>query len=202
MERLNKTVGAKLAEARTLVGIKKTGTNAFAKYSYYQIDEIYSEAKGVFKDLGIMTVERVEPMALEGKIYLKFFLDVINTDDMSDKITFETITEPNGMKGAQAAQEAGSTITYMSKYLYGLALMIDDGKSDPDATNTHKDSDVVKKSLTRQEIQAKIKELPQAKQETYMKELMEKDRRTTPLSITYWKQDFLNDVAKREGWLS
>ena len=202
MEKTMKTIGAKLAEARTMVGIKKTGTNAFAKYSYYQIDEIYSEAKGVFKDLGIMTVERVEPMSLEGKIYLKFFLDVINTDDMSDKITFETITEPNGMKGAQAAQEAGSTITYMSKYLYGLALMIDDGKSDPDATNDHKETSVTKKSLTRVEIQAKVKELPQAKQEAYMKEVMAKDGRTTPLSITYWKSDFLNDVAQREGWIS
>lgn len=202
MERATMTVGQRLAVARTQIGIKKTGTNAFAKYSYYQIDEIYSEAKGVFKDLGIMTVERVEPLALEGKIYLKFFLDVINTDDMSDKITFETITEPNGMKGAQAAQEAGSTITYMTKYLYGLALMIDDGKSDPDATNDHKETSVVKKTLSRQEIQTKVKALPADKQDAYMKELMARDGRTTPLSVTYWKQDFLNDVAKREGWLS
>ncbi|MGL5715403.1 MAG: ERF family protein [Paraclostridium sp.] len=196
------TIGAKLADARTRVGIKKTGTNAFAKYSYYQIDEIYAEAKGVFKDLGIMTVERVEPMALEGKIYLKFLLDVINTDDMSDKITFETITEPNGMKGAQACQEAGSTITYMSKYLYGLALMIDDGKSDPDAINDHRESSVVKKTLTRAEIQSKVKELSKDAQESYMKKLMEREGRTTPLSVTYWKQDFLNEIAKEQGWLS
>lgn len=196
------TIGKKLSLARTLVGIKKTGTNAFAKYSYYQIDEIYSEAKGVFKELGIVTVERNDIFSLEGRIYMKFFLDVINADDMSDKITFETITEPNAMKGAQACQEAGSTITYMTKYLYGLALMIDDGKSDPDANNTHKESEVVKKSLTRAEIQAKIRELTQAKQENYMKELMEKDGRTTPLSVTYWKSDFLNDIAKREGWTS
>ncbi|MGL5711626.1 MAG: ERF family protein [Paraclostridium sp.] len=201
MERTVKTIGQRLAEARTMVGIKKTGTNAFAKYSYYQIDEIYSEAKGVFKDLGIMTVERVEPMALEGKIYLKFLLDVINTDDMSDKITFETITEPNAMKGAQACQEAGSTITYMSKYLYGLALMIDDGKSDPDATNDHK-GPAPKKSLTRAEIQAKVKELSKDAQESYMKKLMEREGRTTPLSVTYWKQDFLNEIAKEQGWLS
>lgn len=201
MERATMTVGQRLAVARTQIGIKKTGTNAFAKYSYYQIDEIYSEAKGVFKDLGIMTVERVEPLALEGKIYLKFFLDVINTDDMSDKITFETITEPNGMKGAQAAQEAGSTITYMTKYLYGLALMIDDGKSDPDATNTHSETNIVRKSLTRAEIQAKIKELPSDKQNEYMKRLMERDGRTTPLSVTYWKSDFLNDIAKEQGWI-
>ena len=196
------TVGHKLALARTQVGIKKTGTNAFAKYSYYQIDEIYSEAKGVFKELGLITVERVEPLALEGKIYLKFFLDVINADRMDDKITFETITEPNGMKGAQAAQEAGSTITYMTKYLYGLALMIDDGKSDPDATNDHKETSVVKKTLSRSEIQEKVKAMPKSKQDEYMKELMEKDGRTTPLSIIYWKSDFLNDVAQREGWIN
>lgn len=195
------TIGKKLAEARIKVGVKKTGTNAFAKYSYYQIDEIYSEAKNVFNELGIVTVERTEAFSLEGKIFLKFLLDVINVDDMSDKITFETITEPNTMKGAQPAQEAGSSITYMTKYLYGLALMIDDGKSDPDLNNDHK-ADVPKKTLTRAEMQAKVKELPKAKLDSYMKELMEREGRTTPLSPTYWKQDFLNDVAKREGWLS
>lgn len=195
------TIGKKLAEARIKVGVKKTGTNAFAKYSYYQIDEIYSEAKKVFDELGIVTVERTEAFALEGKIFLKFLLDVINTDDMNDKITFETITEPNTMKGAQPAQEAGSSITYMTKYLYGLALMIDDGKSDPDLNNDHT-TDVPKKTLTRAEMQAKVKELPKTKLDVYMKELMERDGRTTPLSPTYWKQDFLNEVSRREGWIS
>lgn len=79
--------------------------------------------------------------------------------------------------------------------------MIDDGKSDPDLNNDHT-TDVPKKTLTRAEMQAKVKELPKAKLDSYMKELMEREGRTTPLSPTYWKQDFLNDVAKREGWLS
>lgn len=194
-------IAGRIAEARTMIGVKKTGTNAFAKYNFYQIDEIYSEAKGIFKDLGIVTVERVEMFALEGKLFKKFLLDVINVDDMSDKLTFEVISEPNSLKGAQAAQEAGSDITYNTKYLYGLVLMLDDGKSDVDATNDHK-GPAPKKSLTRAEIQGKVKELPQSEQETYMKKLMEREGRTTPLSITYWKSDYLNEIAKEQGWLS
>lgn len=200
MER--RTIASKLAEARTLIGIKKTGTNAFAKYSYYQIDEIYSEAKGIFKDLGIMTVERVEAFSLEGKIYMKFLLDIINTDDMIDKITFEAITEPNGMKGAQPAQEAGSTITYMSKYLYGLALMIDDGKSDPDANNDHKDPSPIKKSLTRTEIINKINELEPTTKNELIKRYMEAEGKTSPVQPTYFKQPFLVEIAKERGWIS
>lgn len=195
------TVGQRLAQARTQIGIKKTGTNAFGKYGYYQIDVIYSEAKAVFKELGIMTVERVDVLEIAGKIYQKFFLDVINVEDMSDKITFEAITEPNAMKGAQAAQEAGSTITYMSKYLYGLALMIDDGKSDPDMNNDHK-GPAPKKTLSRAEIQDKIKTLPEEKQLAYGQEYMSKEGKTSLVSVTYWKSDFLNDVAKLEGWVS
>lgn len=196
------TIAKKLAEARTKIGIKKTGTNAFAKYGYYQIDVIYSEAKGVFAELGIMTNIRTDIFAVGEKIYQKFFLDVINTDDMSDKLTFETITEPNGMKGAQACQEAGSTITYMTKYLYGLALMIDDGKSDPDANNDHKDPSPAKKSLTRTEIIAKINEMDSTKKNELMKRYMEVEGKTAPVQPTYFKQTFLNEIAREQGWVS
>lgn len=197
-----KTIATKLAEARTKIGIKKTGSNSFAKYGYYQIDVIYSEAKGVFAELGILTNVRTDIFAVGDKIYQKFYLDVINADRLEEKVTFEAITEPNAMKGAQACQEAGSTITYMSKYLYGLALMIDDGKSDPDANNTHTEKTVIKKSLSRTEIQNRIKELTQDEQGDLMKQYMEKEGRTAPIAVTYWKQDFLNEVARDKGWVS
>lgn len=193
------TIAKKLAEARTKIGVKKTGKNAFAKYNYYQIDEIYAEAKSVFNDLGIMTVERSDVFSVEGKIYMKFSLDVINTDDVNDKLTFESITEPNTMKGAQPAQEAGSTITYMTKYLYGLALMIDDGKTDPDLNNDHKDV-APKKTLSRSEIIERVKNLPEKELSEYVNEYNTGNVRkvTDP---TYWRQDFLNQIAGEKGWI-
>ncbi|MGL4998137.1 MAG: ERF family protein [Cetobacterium sp.] len=195
------TIAKKLAEARTRIGIKKTGSNSFAKYGYYQIDVIYAEAKGLFQEIGIVTNVRTDIFQVGEKIYQKFFLDVINTDSLDEKITFEAITEPNAMKGAQPCQEAGSTITYMSKYLYGLALMIDDGRSDPDAINDHKTASPKKTSLSRVEIQNKIKELPEEVRSSLMKEYMELEGKTTPVSETYWKQVFLMEVAKRQEWI-
>lgn len=196
-----KTAAKRLAEARKIIGVKKNGTNAFAKYNYYRIEDIYNEAKDILDSVGLATTENSDVFAVEGVLYKKFYLDVINVDDPSDKMTFSAITEPAVLKGAQAPQMAGADITYMTKYLYGLALMLDDSSNDPDATNSHSE-DAVKKSMTRAEMQAKVKELPKNKLDAYMKELMERDGRTTPLSVTYWRQEFLSDVARREGWIS
>lgn len=193
-----KTIASKLAEARSRIGIKKTGTNAFAKYSYYQIDVIYAESKDIFNELGIMTVERVDLFDIGGNLYQKFFLDIINTDDMNDKITFEVITEPNTMKGAQPAQEAGSTITYATKYLYGLALMIDDGKSDPDANNTHNEKDLSpKKNVTRTE---KIN-LANAKGTEAITKFIEEYNKTSEVKLNdktmYWKNEILDEFLSK-----
>jgi hypothetical protein len=196
-----RTTANRLAEARNSIGVKKNGTNAFAKYNYYQIEDIYSEAKTILHNVGLTTTENVDVFAVEGVIYKKFKLDVISTDDSTDILTFTAVTEPAVLKGAQAPQMAGADITYMTKYLYGLALMLNDSTNDPDAINDHKETHVSKKTLSRAEIQSKIKDLSQDKQEQYMKELMDKDGRATPLAVTYWKNDFLNEVAKKEGWV-
>lgn len=173
------TLGQKLAEARTTISITKTGTNAFGKYGYYQIDVIYAEAKEIFEKLGIYTIENVDMFEVAGMPYMKFSLDVVNTEDRTDRETFSAITQMNTMKGAQPAQEAGSTITYMTKYLYGLALMIDDGKSDPDANNTHKEEDIVRHTaktpasapapLMFTDLKARFAGLSQAKKDEYVK---------------------------------
>lgn len=204
-----KNIAQKLKEARVKVEVIKTGNNSFGKYSFYQIDVIYAEAKKIFEELGIVTTVKTDMFALEGKVFKKFTLDVINSDNMEEKLTFDVIAEPNQLKGAQQAQEAGSDITYNVKYLFGLALMLDDGKSDSDATNTHgktatttpKDTFTPKSSgLSRTDIQNKIKSLSQDEQTKLGEEYMAKEGKTTPVAITYWKQDFLNEVSKRKGW--
>ena len=184
----------KVAEARSIISIGKTGTNKFANFNYYQIDEIYAQAKEVFKDLGIVTIVSSDYL---GDSTIKFTLDVMS-DDSDGKLSYSVITKLNeGMKGAQPAQEAGATITYATKYLYGLLLMIDDGKSDPDKNNDFgkgSQSNV----LTRTEIQDRVRTLPADKFRMYADEVAAEKGK--PVDLKFWKNDKLLEIAKKEGW--
>ena len=187
----------KIATARTMISINKTGLNKFSNFSYYQIDEIYAQAKDIFKDLGLITTMNTEVV---GDGLLKFILTV---SDNEHSLDYSVITELNkGMKGAQPAQEAGATITYMTKYLYGLLLMIDDGKSDPDATNDMEKGSTAtgkSKSLSRSEMQTKIKGLPKDKFDAYYDEVAKENGR--PTDLKYWKNDKLIEICKKENFM-
>ena len=184
----------KVAEARSIISIGKTGTNKFANFNYYQIDEIYAQAKEVFKDLGIVTIVSSDYL---GDSTIKFTLDVMS-DDGDGKLSYSVITKLNeGMKGAQPAQEAGATITYATKYLYGLLLMIDDGKSDPDKNNDFGKGSQ-SKVLTRTEIQDKVRALPADKFRMYADEVAAEKGK--PVDLKFWKNDKLLEIAKKEGW--
>lgn len=184
----------KVAEARSIISIGKTGTNKFANFNYYQIDEIYAQAKEVFKDLGIVTIVSSDYL---GDSTIKFTLDVMS-DDSDGKLSYSVITKLNeGMKGAQPAQEAGATITYATKYLYGLLLMIDDGKSDPDKNNDFGKGSQ-SKVLTRTEIQDKVRTLPADKFRMYADEVAAEKGK--PVDLKFWKNDKLLEIAKKEGW--
>lgn len=50
----------KLAEIRKSISVKKTGYNSFGKYNYYEIDEIYSQAKKLFAEYQIFTAFSLE----------------------------------------------------------------------------------------------------------------------------------------------
>ena len=184
----------KVAEARSIISIGKTGTNKFANFNYYQIDEIYAQAKEVFKDLGIVTIVSSDYL---GDSTIKFTLDVMS-DDSDGKLSYSVITKLNeGMKGAQPAQEAGATITYATKYLYGLLLMIDDGKSDPDKNNDFGKGSQ-SKVLTRTEIQDRVRTLPADKFRMYADEVAAEKGK--PVDLKFWKNDKLLEIAKKEGW--
>lgn len=184
----------KVAEARSIISVGKTGTNKFANFNYYQIDEIYAQAKEVFKDLGIVTIVSSDYL---GDSTIKFTLDVMS-DDSDGKLSYSVITKLNeGMKGAQPAQEAGATITYATKYLYGLLLMIDDGKSDPDKNNDFGKGSQ-SKVLTRTEIQDRVRALPADKFRMYADEVAAEKGK--PVDLKFWKNDKLLEIAKKEGW--
>lgn len=136
-----------LAAIRCEISITKDGVNDYGGYSYYQIEDIYKQAKLLFKKYGLFTTFEQELVSLVNKEQvvnenpvrssapvIKSVLTVYS-EHTDASLSFSNISEMNKGKGMQAAQNAGANVTYQSKYAYSTLLMLDDGASDPDKTN-------------------------------------------------------------------
>ena len=127
METLN--LFTKLSIIRKEITVKKTGFNKFGNYKYYEIDEIYRQAKELFHTYNVFTTFS---LVFEGDIkQYRAVLMVINGDNPGETFTMSIDSPLNELKGS-ASQQVGSNNTYQSKYLYMDLLMLDDGKNDPD----------------------------------------------------------------------
>jgi hypothetical protein len=123
------------------------------------------------------------------------YLDVYDTEDGS-KVTFSVTTRSEKLKGMVEYQSAGSMITYTTKYLYGLMLMMDDGKTDPDMINTHgKES----KKLTRTQLIAKTDTLSESKKKAYLDAYNKKSGKDLD-SFKFVTTQMLELIATKEGW--
>lgn len=169
----------KIAKIRCEVGIEKTGKNKFGNYDYFELNNIYQNCKEKMKEIGLSTT--IQSTATfhtlpdgDFKVLTTWYLKVFDVEKPEDNITYSMNTIMNSGKGMAEPQNAGATRTYMEKYLYGSFLMIDDNSLDPDATNDHSGSapkkTVVKATqskassngrLSRDELIAKFKELPE-----------------------------------------
>lgn len=204
-------VHEKIAKIRCEVGIEKTGKNKFGNYDYFELNNIYQNCKEKMKEIGLSTI--IHSTATfhtlpdgDFKVLTTWYLKVFDVEKPEDNVTYSMNTIMNNGKGMAEPQNAGATRTYMEKYLYGSFLMIDDNSLDPDATNDHSDSTpkktVVKTTqskassngrLSRDELIAKFKELP----EDIQKEHVAKYNEEHGKSITdgaYMTSAYLNKV--------
>ena len=135
MDKLN--LYSKLSKIRVEINVSKTGFNKFGKYNYYEIDNIYKQAKTLFMKYGIFTTFSLEYSKENG-----MHLGILNIYDCdSDKVITTRIDSPtNLMKGSSPCQQVGANVTYQCKYLYMSLLMLDDGANDPDFNNKHEDT--------------------------------------------------------------
>ena len=201
----------KIAKIRCEVGIEKTGKNKFGNYDYFELNNIYQNCKEKMKEIGLSTT--IQSTATfyalpdgDFKVLTTWYLKVFDVEKPEDNVTYSMNTIMNSGKGMAEPQNAGATRTYMEKYLYGSFLMIDDNSLDPDATNDHSVSTprktVVKAiqskasssgRLSRDELIAKFKELP----EDIQKEHVAKYNEENGKSITdgaYMTSAYLNKV--------
>ena len=120
-----KNVYQKLLEARAKFleeGVGKSGKNMTLSYKYFELDDIVPVATKIFKDVGLIALTQ---FSRETAI-----LEIVNTDDSTDRIPFTApVVVAEGNKAVTPVQAMGATITYYRRYLYMLALDI----CEPDA---------------------------------------------------------------------
>lgn len=156
----------KLIKARDMFlnsNIQKTGKNMHLSFKYFELDDIVPSATRIFNDIGLIGIVNFTNDTAT--------MNIINTNDKDDLISFTTpfnqiqpIVSNTGKVATNEMQALGSSITYMRRYLYMLALDICesdmiDANLGADDTNNQVKNTVSKKPLTndaRQEIKTSI----------------------------------------------
>lgn len=112
------------ARARFLASdAKKSGKNMHLAFKYFELDDIVPVATKIFEEIGLISLVSIE----EGNAVMR----IADTDTVGDFIVFsapfkplEPIVSNAGKQSTNEMQALGSSITYMRRYLYMMALDI------------------------------------------------------------------------------
>lgn len=106
------TIFEKLNEARLRfqnAGIQKSGKNAYAGYTYYELSDILPEVNKLANELKFCCV-----VNFENEIARLDFCDL----EKDERITFTSPMSTASLKGCHEVQNLGAVETYIKRYLY------------------------------------------------------------------------------------
>ena len=106
------TIFEKLNEARLRfqnANVKKSGKNAYAGYSYYELSDILPFINQIANELKFSCV-----LNYNSELAKLDFCDL----EKDEKITFSVPMSSASLKGAMEVQNTGAVITYLKRYLY------------------------------------------------------------------------------------
>lgn len=106
------TIFEKLNEARLRfqnAGIQKSGKNAYAGYTYYELADILPEINKLANELKFCCV-----VNFENEIARLDFCDL----EKDERITFTSPMSTASLKGCHEVQNLGAVETYIKRYLY------------------------------------------------------------------------------------
>lgn len=112
------TVYKKLMQARIALqgkALKKSGTNKFAGYSYFELGDFLPEIQTIFNDVGLCGV-----VSYDAEIAS---LTITDVDDGTSIIITSPMAEAN-LKGTHPIQNLGAVETYQRRYLWMTAMEI------------------------------------------------------------------------------
>ena len=159
--------------------VQKTGKNMHLSFKYFELDDIVPVATRIFSEVGLIAIVNFTSDTAT--------MNIVNTDNPWDEcIKFEApfnqiapIVSNTGKQATNEMQALGSSITYMRRYLYMIALDIcesdsidanagkpvstDPAPTDSKAPATPEQREEVKKELTNSEGNASTLQIKQLK---------------------------------------
>ena len=105
-------------------GVKKTGKNMHLEFTYFELADIVPVAEAIFSEVGLLGITSF--YSEEGCMH------IFNVDDPEEKpigisapfAKIQPIVSNSGKQATNEMQALGSSITYMRRYLWQLALDI------------------------------------------------------------------------------
>jgi hypothetical protein len=178
----------KIAKARTMFqesGVKQSGQNKFAGYSYFELSDILPKINNIGLELGFLCVA----CFATDKASL-----TIHDCDSDAKLVFESPMSTASLKGCHEVQNLGAVETYIKRYLYQNAFEIVEHDAvnsthNPDEKPAHKPTTPAKPASVEQsndekQIIADIRKADLDKLEAIGKLIAEKyPNKTAPLGI-------------------
>ncbi|MDL2301829.1 ERF family protein [Lachnospiraceae bacterium OttesenSCG-928-D06] len=103
--------------------VQKTGKNMHLSFKYFELDDIVPTATRIFAEQGLIGIVNFTSDIAT--------MNIVNTENPEEMISFvapfnqiEPIVSNTGAKATNEMQALGSSITYMRRYLYMMALDI------------------------------------------------------------------------------
>lgn len=165
------TARAKFLEA----DVQKTGKNMHLSFKYFELDDIVPSAIRIFNEVGLIPIVNFTADTAT--------MNIINTDNPEDSVAFVApfnqiapIVSNTGKQATNEMQALGSSITYMRRYLYMMALDI--CESDSIDANIGKGETVTPSAPAEKKAPATPEQRQEAK-----KGLTDKDGNATALQI-------------------
>lgn len=116
----------KLLKARAMfleADVKKTGKNMHLSFKYFELEDIIPTATRIFGEVGIVPLVNFTADTAT--------MTIVNTDNPEETVTFVSpfnqiapIVSNTGKQATNEMMALGSSITYMRRYLYMIALDI------------------------------------------------------------------------------
>ena len=142
--------------------VQKTGKYMHLSFKYFELDDIVPTATRIFTEMGLIGIVNFTTDTAT--------MNIINTDNPEEMISFvapfnqiEPIISSTGAKATNEMQALGSSITYMRRYLYMMALDI--CESDSIDANIGKPSSGSAPAATPAPAEKKAPATPQQRQE-------------------------------------
>lgn len=104
--------------------VEKSGKNMHLSFKYFELEDIVPTAIRIFNEVGLISVVNFTPDVAT--------MEIINTENPDESVSFVSpfnqiqpiISNNTGGKATNEMQALGSSITYMRRYLYMIALDI------------------------------------------------------------------------------